>query len=269
MLNRQILHFVTVAFIALFFVQCKAKKPLISDKEGKVNLTRSEADTIVGKVMQNNFQYENLKAKIKTKYKSREKQNLSFSTFLKMEKDSIIHATISFLTIPVVVAVITPDSLKFINKKDKKYFEGDFSYISRLLNTEVTFRQLQELLIGNSIEMDSTRRHILVQDNEEFFITEEKRMTDSRENWKVKYWINELFKAGKTILVNDKKATKIEIFQTDYNKEDDQLFPNRTKVEIVNPTDSISIQLNYQRVKINTEMEYEYSVPSHYEKYEK
>ena len=66
---------------------------------------------------------------------------------------------------------------------------------------------------------------------------------------------------------NDSEKTVIEIIQADYNKVDGQFFPNRTQAEIVTPKDSITIQLNYQRVKINTGVDFEFSIPDHYSSY--
>jgi hypothetical protein len=271
-MNKQLLYIFSLLFISTLLVQCKAKKPLIEQNSVIIHLSKNQADTIVRKILRNNFEFENLKAKINTRFKSREKQNLIFGTFIKMHKDSAIHATISVLGIPIVVALITPDSLKFVNKKDQKYFEGDFYYVSQLLKTEITFGQIQDLLIGNPIRMDSNSNHYLIQENEDFYISSlsrnELNEMKSNGNWQVKFWINELFKAGKTLISNDSTGTRIKIFQADYKKIDGKLFPNRTKAEIITAKDSISIHLNYQRVKINTDLEYEYSVPSHYKKYE-
>lgn len=271
-MNKQLLYILSLLFISTLLVQCKAKKPLIDQKTEITHLSKSKADTIVRKVLKNNFEFENLKAKINTRYKSREKQNLIFGTFIKMHKDSAIHATISILGIPIVIALITPDSLKFINKKEQKYFEGDFSYVSKLLKTEISFSQIQDLLVGNPIRMDSNSNHYLIQDNDEFYISSlnqgELNKMESNGDWQVKFWINEFFKAGKTLVSNDSTNTRIQIYQADYKKIDGNLFPNRTKAEIITATDSISIHLNYQRVKINTDIKYTYTVPSHYKKYE-
>lgn len=271
-MNKQFLYILAFLFISTLLVQCKAKKPLIEQNSVITNVSKSKADTIVKKVLRNNFEFSNLKAKINTRFKSREKQNLIFGTFIKMHKDSTIHATISVLGIPMVVALITPDSLKFINKKDQKYFEGNFSYVSQLLKTEITFGQIQDLLVGNPIRMDSNTNHYLIQKEKDFYISSlsqnELDKMESNGKWQVKFWINELFKAGKTLVTNDSTNTRIEIFQADYKKNSGNLFPNRTKAVIVTPKDSISIHLNYQRVKINTNVEYDYSVPSHYERYD-
>src|SRR5210317_657037 len=113
MKNKILLKLLMVVFSLLIW-QCRAKKPLITDSTSQELLSKQKADTIVKQVLENNFEFTDLKAKIKTKFKSREKQNIAFGTFVKIVKDSSIHATISIATIPVVVALITPDTLKFI-----------------------------------------------------------------------------------------------------------------------------------------------------------
>ena len=274
-MNKSVFYFFCLIFTSLLLVQCKAKKPLI-DNETQIFLSKSKADTIVKKVIHNNFDFDDLKAKVNTRFKSREKNNMLFGTFIKMKKDSAIHATITVLNIPIVVALITPDSLKFINKKDQKYFAGEFSYVSKMLNTDITFSQLQNLLVGNPIMADTLNPHYLIEENNDYYISslsknellERSKSTTKDGAWRVKYWINELYKTGKTIITNDSTDTQVEVFQADYKKIENQNFPNRTKVEIVTAKDSISINLNYQRVKINSNIEFEFSIPDNYTPYE-
>ncbi len=271
-MSKQITYWLTIGLISVLLFQCKAKKPLITDLEVEESTSKLQADTIVSNLLLNNFEFKDLKAKIRTKFKSREKQNLMFGTFIKMKKDESIHATISILNIPIVVALITPDSLKFINKKDQEYFVGDFSYVRELLKTDISFEEIQNLLIGNPIRLDSNKSNYLIEENEEVYLSslsqkqldKRKKATTLSSDWLVKYWVNELYKPGKTVILNDSAETSITVTQADFKKVDGQQFPNRTVAEIITPKDSIVVQLNYQRVKINSNVDYEFSIPSHY-----
>jgi len=305
--------------------QCRAKKPLIVESPNQELLSKQKADTVVRQVLSNNFEFVDLKAKVKTKFRSREKQNITLGTFVKIIKDSVIHATISKATFPVVIAIITPDSLKFINKIDQKYFVGDFNFIQEILKTEIDFYEIQDLLVGNPVKLKQTDSHYLIEEENQVFLSSKsksalqklkqsrepgaewlvkywvnelyktgrtlvendsaqenqvflssksksalQKLKQSREpgaEWLVKYWVNELYKTGRTLVENDSAQTSIEIIQADYNKVDGQLFPNRTQAQIVTPKDSISIQLNYQRVKINSGVDFEFSIPDHYKSY--
>lgn len=274
MKNKMLLKLLMVVFSFLLW-QCRAKKPLITDSTSQELLSKQKADTIVKQVLENNFEFTDLKAKIKTKFKSREKQNIAFGTFVKIVKDSAIHATISIATIPVVVALITPDTLKFINKKEQKYFVGGIDYVKSLLKTDISFYEIQDLLVGNPVKLKPTDSHYLIEEENQFFLSSKsknsllalKKSNLPSSEWLVKYWVNELYKTGRTVVENDAEKTVIEIIQADYNKVDGQFFPNRTQAEIVTPKDSITIQLNYQRVKINTGVDFEFSIPDHYSSY--
>jgi len=274
MKNKILLKLLMVVFSLLLW-QCRAKKPLITDSTSQELLSKQKADTIVKQVLENNFEFTDLKAKIKTKFKSREKQNIAFGTFVKIVKDSSIHATISIATIPVVVALITPDTLKFINKKEQKYFVGGIDYVKSLLKTDISFYEIQDLLVGNPVKLKPTDSHYLIEEENEVFLSSKsknallalKKSNLHSSEWLVKYWVNELYKTGRTVVENDSEKTVIEIIQADYNKVDGQFFPNRTQAEIATPKDSITIQLNYQRVKINTGVVFEFSIPDHYSSY--
>ena len=65
-----------------------------------------------------------------------------------MEKDKAIWIS---APLGIVKAYITPDRVSFYNKLENEYFDGDFSYLSDLLGTEVDFSILQNLLTGQAI----------------------------------------------------------------------------------------------------------------------
>lgn len=264
-----------VVCVSMLLWQCRAKKPLVVESPNQELLSKQKADTIVSQVLANNFEFIDLKAKVKTKFKSREKQNITLGTFVKIIKDSVIHATISKATFPVVIAIITPDSLKFINKIDQKYFIGDFDFIQGMLKTEIDFYEIQDLLVGNPVKLRRSDSHYLIEEEKQVFLSSKSKSAleklklnkEPSAEWLVKYWVNELYKTGRTLVENDSAQTTIEIIQEDYNKVDGQLFPNRTQAQIVTPKDSISIQLNYQRVKINSGVDFEFAIPDHYKSY--
>ena len=274
-MKNKLAFYLAIVFVPLLLWQCRAKKPLIVESPNQELLSKQKADTVVRQVLSNNFEFVDLKAKVKTKFRSREKQNITLGTFVKIIKDSVIHATISKATFPVVIAIITPDSLKFINKIDQKYFVGDFNFIQGILKTEIDFYEIQDLLVGNPVKLKQTDSHYLIEEENQVFLSSKsksalQKLKQSREpgaEWLGKYWVNELYKTGRTLVENDSAQTSIEIIQADYNKVDGQLFPNRTQAQIVTPKDSISIQLNYQRVKINSGVDFEFSIPDHYKSY--
>ncbi len=67
-----------------------------------------------------------------------------------MQKDSVIWLSFSpALGLEVARLKITPDSIKFMNRLDRVYFEGDYQLLNNFLQTTIDFDILQSLLIGN------------------------------------------------------------------------------------------------------------------------
>ena len=69
-MSKQITYWLTIGLISVLLFQCKAKKPLITDLEVEESTSKLQADTIVSNLLLNNFEFKDLKAKIRTKFKS-------------------------------------------------------------------------------------------------------------------------------------------------------------------------------------------------------
>lgn len=74
---------------------------------------------------------------------------------IRMIKDSLLWVHIDYLSIDIARILITNDSVKFINYRQKQYLAEPIEILSKLLNTEVDLNILQSALVGNSAEFYS------------------------------------------------------------------------------------------------------------------
>jgi hypothetical protein len=70
----------------------------------------------------------------------------SFRANLKAAKDEKILASISKLNIPVGRVLLTPGGVTYVNYIDKNYYEGDYTYISKLLDFSLSFNIVQAII---------------------------------------------------------------------------------------------------------------------------
>ena len=98
------------------------------------------------KATNTNFQYLNGRGKVHFKHRSTE-QTANFN--LRVRRDSAIWLSGSLLGIEGVRALLTPDSVRVVNRLQKSYFTGDYAYLSQLLNVPVTYQQMQAILLGD------------------------------------------------------------------------------------------------------------------------
>jgi hypothetical protein len=63
--------------------------------------------------------------------------------------DSFLYIQLHFAGIEAGRVLITPDSILFINKLQKKFFKGDYAVFEKVLNMEMDFYTIQAIFTGN------------------------------------------------------------------------------------------------------------------------
>ncbi len=114
--------------------------------------TVNSLDSIAGReiIKSQTIQYNTFSCKARMKYDANgNKQN--FTTNFRLEKGKYIWASISGFGIEIARAYITPDSVKAINRLDKTYYLYSYKDIQKIINVELDFNTLQDLIVGNAI----------------------------------------------------------------------------------------------------------------------
>lgn len=141
----------------LLFSACKSRKPAQSTTQttntGGCGLENKGPRTLSADMKKGEFKFTWLSAHLDCEFKN-DSSEQKFDVNLRMKRDSAIWLNITDPVIGIKVArvMITADSVKFVNylASPNQCFQGDFAYISRLLNTELDFEMIQSILIGNS-----------------------------------------------------------------------------------------------------------------------
>ena len=264
-MNKNLKYILFIFLTTAFSYSCKTRKELKKASISQDHTAMLQADTVLQKVAKNHFKFKNFKAKITTKYRDAKGKKYTFTTLLKIKKDSIILANMTAFGIPVATIHITPDSIKFLNRRENTYFLGKFKYIEEKLNTKINFKEIQNLLTGNLMFLDTTKPHYLIDEISGFFISEiQKGLSPTSQKHPIKYWINELNKPGKTIFNNTSKNSKLTISNTEYKKVKDQLFPDKIEANFVSPKDTVNILLNYRKIKTEKNSTFKFKIPKNY-----
>ncbi len=141
-------------------IQTAISKKDTSSKEIAVNDTHADTlkyiQGVVGKVTANHIDFKTFSAKMKVNYQDKDGEQPELTVTLRMYKDSAIWISVSatLINIEVFRLLITPDSVKLIDKRAKKVHLRSVNYLRELTQLPFDFYTLQELLIGNPIYFD-------------------------------------------------------------------------------------------------------------------
>jgi hypothetical protein len=249
--------------LLLIITACKSNKTVV---ETSMNLKKMASRKIVKKHLANEFTANTLDSKIKVRYtnnRGSQRKRHQLTVRLRMIKDSVIWMR-GNKAITVFKAKITPDSFGFYSPVSKEYFEGDYSLLERLLGVNLTFAQLQDLLLGKSIfDMKGKRFDSEVADNSYKLTPKvQERLFD------VFFKVNpKHFKLDQLFLENEEKKQTLRINYNKYDKLKDDLIPTRVEINATEGEDAYTwINMEYRSLKLNEPVKLPFRIPSGYKR---
>lgn len=241
---------ITFFALCLFLASCKSKKNIITSGEINKNL---KAKDIVEKHKNSFPDFKTLNGSVFASYDDG-KGSQSISLSFRMEKDKAI-----WLSAPLGVAkaYITPEKASYYNRLDGTHFNGDFSYISKLLGFEVDFNILQNLLLGQSVYPLTKEARLLASDGTHYVVENERKTTlDVMQgilpgNYRIGFSdIREL---------NSGMQGKIRF---SYQDVDGEPIPARIEINTQQGKETLRIELDFSGMKRNEKLNFPFKIPS-------
>ncbi|MBQ4913460.1 DUF4292 domain-containing protein [Maribacter sp. MMG018] len=241
--------FFYVAFVFLV-VSCKSTK-VISD--GTVD-DRLSSKAVIKAHYQNAPGFNSLSGKVKINYNDGE-DSQSFTVSLRMVKDKGIWMS---APLGIVKAYITPDRVSFYNKLDNEYFDGDFSYLSKLLGTEVDFGIVQNLLLGQALfDLRKEKYGVSIADESYRLIPKK-----AGQLYKTLFQIEpKNYKMALQQLSQPLKKRLLEIKYQNYQQVGKEAIPNEINILAIEENSESNISLEYRSIELNRQINFPYKIP--------
>jgi len=242
-----------IVAISLFFTACK--KPAAVSQQ---NTDQSTLSILDWKPLA--FDYLVLKSKVTFKTKD---NSVNATANIRIKKDSIIWISITpGLGIEVMRSIITPDSVKIINRLDNKYDKYSIDYLKETLGVDLNFYNLQNLIVGDLL------LPLVHEDQIKDLLVEELwEVSQARKK------VNALSLISKT----QKKVTRLDA----RTQEQEQLLVNygafsmidslvmhqEQSLQLIQKQDTTFIDVSHQKIEFPTKaIAFPFSVPKKYEK---
>lgn len=249
--------------IVIFLVSCKSKAVLVATKT-PANVVKSDSALVSEKIIQNHYSnkidFSTLYIRASAKYKH-EEDSQSVSAEVKIKKDEQILVSIRVLGITMAKALITPKEVKYYEKINGTYFEGDYESLSQWLGTDLDFTKIQNMLIGRPID-DLTKGNYSYTETDKFYKlntiegTTEKSFSFEAEHFLLK---------KQEIKQPDRERT----FEANYPGFQDlaiAILPASLTINAFQKNEKTTIIIDYNSIKFNEELTFPYSVPDGYDR---
>lgn len=280
-----------ILYICLFSWHCRTSKnnlrpqteiqKLVETQPSKEKATpiidHKSSTYLSKKMLDNQFNYKWLNSKFSVTTNVDGKTN-SFSASVRSRKDSALWISLSMFGLEGARLLATCDSVKFVDRINSKYFKGDYSYLSQILNTEIDFEMLQAVLIGNSVEFysEDDKLRTYIENGNQVLSTIRKRKikkvinnATSEQNilkeLVQRIWLDASTYRVKKNVINDFNTSRT--FEGNYGNfqlVDSLLFPFEAEFSI-QAQRTMKVSINYSKVEINNVQSLPFSIPSKYE----
>lgn len=202
-------------------------------------------------------------ARLDTKYSSKT-SNLAFKTSLKIHKDNAVHTLISFAGIPIITAMVTNDSVKASNKKDKCYILEDLEFFKTQFGVEFSLQNLEEILLGRPLQFDKNRQYHLVQDPYNYILSSQSKNKDQGEILFNYHLSKDLKYLRRVEIVSFKDEVNINVTYNEYFTDSLYSSPKNVSVEVKTQKDKIALQFIYDKIEFNNPKEMVIIIPESY-----
>lgn len=290
---HRLLKICAICCFSIFLLgSCKTRRAI--EESPLVNLN---GNVILQQIQANRFEFNSLNGKLSASVDSKD-LNGSFKINLRSKKDSVIWMSLTpGLGIEAVRAIITSDSLRYINKLKKESFSGNFTAIDTVLYYHTGYKFIENLLVGNPVDIQPGEKYSATVEGLYYVIqTKAKRKVkkaldvslkksggDTLTFSNPKDYRKATEKLGDEDLIlkryfvraNDFRVVKAYIddllykrtFRIEYDDFIDvngTAFPQLISILVSTPTESAKFELRYSRINIDEEQTYPFKIPSSY-----
>lgn len=245
-----------IAMICVLLANCKATKG-IKDNSKAVKLNTK---TIISSHYAKKSVFTTLKASLKVNLKTAEKEETVVAN-VRLLKDQKIWISITKFGYTGAKILITPQTVQYYNKQDNVYFDGDFSLISNWLGTDLSFQQLQSVLLGETmfpLDKHKYKREIL----DDGYLLFPKKQESLIEHFITVNPSN--FKIKAQEIAQPKLNRILNIEYNTYQNISQQLLPLMINLSLVDKTSETQLEVTYRNVSLNQELRYPFRIPNNY-----
>jgi len=240
--------------ITLSFFGCKSTQTVVSD--GTINPNLS-AKQLIKNNSKNNSDFKSLSARVKIEMQNGNKSQ-SVTVSMRMEKDNVIWLS----KLGIVKAVITPTRVAYYNKLDNTYFDGDFAYLSELLGTELNFKKVQSLLLGESL-FPLNHSDYKLSIYEKSYLLQPKEQQDVFEIFLL---LNPThFKMDSQQIAQSETSRLLQIDYLTYQNVEDEILPEQTKIIALEKDEELEINIEMKGISLDEDLRFPFTIPSGFE----
>ena len=241
-------------FILVLLSSCRGAKTITASGNVSVN-------DIISNHNEAEPNFKTLAGRVQVAYEdSRKEQSITAS--LRIKKDKVIWIKAAVLGITLAKVLITPEGVRYYETISNTYFEGDFTFLSDLLGTEIDFKKAQDVLLGQSIFNLDSSGYVSQMSLDKFKLQPRRQAKNfihfiflNPENFKI---------SAETLSQPDNNRT-LDVRYDDYRLIEGGYYPSIIEINAYEKDSKTKIRLKFRKIDLNVDIRFPFNIPKGYE----
>lgn len=246
--------------LLVLVVSCKARQKIVAPETVATTVSNETVSNIIANhyAVKRDFKTAYIKADVDY---TDPKQSFGLSADIRIKKDEIILVSVKMLGITMAKAMITPTQVRYYEKMNSKFFEGDYKTLSNWLGTELDFKKVQNMLIGQTMDDLSKGKYSVVTEENSPKLEE----LSSGNFAKAFVFDANTFSLKRQEIKQQSPERKLLVNYSDYKSYSECVLPMQLIIFALQNNETTSIAMSYKNATFNEDLTFPYSVPSGYE----
>lgn len=249
--------FCSLLFVLLSLLGCKSTENAVSSSK----LSKKSAFEIIQAHNDVAVNFETYTSKLRLSYDDGKKV-LNPTATLRLEKDKQLWLSFKALGFTVAKAYITPNEVQFYEKLGKRFYKGNFSALSQFLGTTVSFKSLQDLLMGQSM-LDLNNNKLVAKKNVKGAITISPKKPSKKYDYTIS--LNQLnYKVASYFISQKEKNRALHVIYDNYQKIEENILPESISIDAKTESKTRKLDVEFRKVSLNNALTFPFEIPSGY-----
>ncbi len=239
---------------------CSSRKAANTSAGMAKELSKKETNALMEGIDNSRITYQSFNTKARTKLNV---DNKSFNATLNIRiknKEVIWISANAFLGIEAARIMITPDRIQIINRLQSTYVDRPFSYIYEFASRELSFEDLENLLVGN------IPRFYENPESKHFIAANNYQITGTTPTLGYEIKLNPEFNILSALLSETSKDQNLLFSYESYQNVGERSVPAGVNLDLRAPKTKLNAIMSYDDISFNEQLSFPFQVPERYKK---
>jgi hypothetical protein len=247
-----------IVLVCIAFAACSSKKSIVTQSKAEPELITKVNGIDSKKLSLSQTSYATFTTKAMAKLAINDKE-YDVTLNIRIKKGAVIWVSVTaFAGIEVARALITPDSIKVLDRLNDEFINKPFSYVTDFTNEDVDFETLEAMLVGNLIPLVVKNSDKIRVENGLYLLK------DKTANMFYQADLNKDFKTQSLLFLALNNTQKLSATISSFEKIDNYWLPKYININSSAVSNKVDVKMEYSKTQLNLPLDFPFNVPKRF-----